>query len=96
MKQLTTEQAIAFAKSHVYNDWSYEQLVRFQLFQRNICMDFSIFHKAMENVLKRPIYTHEFAYWDNLKKEYLGVKNAPTIEEIIKLIPKEKLLIIGI
>jgi len=60
MKQLTTEQAIKFAKSKVYKKWTNEQIVRFQLFQKKLCMDFSRFHEALETVLDRPVFTHEF------------------------------------
>lgn len=93
MKQLTSEQAIEFAKSGIWKDWSAEQIVRFQLFQTMLCMDFSSFHQAMEVVLKRPVFTHEFAS-HALKEEYLGTKEPPTYQEIIDLIPKEKLLIL--
>jgi len=95
-KQLTTEQAIAMAKSGVWKEWTAEQVVRFQLFQKRLCMDFSYFHKCLEEVLGRPIWTHEFAFREELIKEYLGVKKPPKLEDIINLIPEEKRLVIGI
>ena len=83
--------------SDIWKVWNHEQIVRFQLFQEKLCMDFSRFHEAMEAVLGRPIYTHEFGLnYDGLVEEYLGVKKAPTMDEIINLIPEEKRLIIGI
>jgi len=94
MKELTKEQAIKFAKSGIWKDWNDEQIVRFQLFQRLICIDFDRFHQAMEKVLKRSILTHEFAFWKELQKEYLDVKPKPTFDEIINLIPKNKRIII--
>ena len=95
MKQLTKEQAIKFAESGIWKDWTDEQIVRFQLFQRKLCMDFSRFHKAVEGVLNRPVYTHEFGLdYDGIVKEYLGVKKAPTFDEIINLIPEEKRILI--
>jgi hypothetical protein len=98
MKQLTKEQAVALAQSKVWQDWTDEEIVRFQLFQDRLCMNFSRFHEAVEKVLDRPVFTHEFAtrFIDDLKKEYLGVKKAPTLEEIINLIPEEKRIVIGI
>jgi hypothetical protein len=96
INQLTKEQAIAMAESKVWKDWTPQQIVDFQLFQKKLCMDFDTFHGAMEEVLKRPVYTHEFAYPENLKKEYLGEKQAPTLEEIISLIPAEKRIVIGV
>ena len=95
MKQLTTKQAIALANSNVWKKWTDEQIVRFQLFQEKLCMDFNRFHEAMEKVLGRPVFTHEFGLnYSGLVEEYLGTKPKPSFEEIINLIPKEKQLII--
>lgn len=94
MQQLTQEQAIAFGQSVEWRNWTSEQIVRFQLFQDRLCVDFSAFHKAMEDVLGRPVFTHEFAYQDHLIKEYLGEKDAPTFDEIIGLIPEDKRVVI--
>lgn len=96
MTQLTKEQAIAFAESEAYKQMTYEQIVRFQLFQDKLSMPFGVFHEAMENVLGRSVFTHEFANIEDLKKEYLGVKQAPTLDEILNLIPAEKRIVIGI
>ena len=95
MKQLTEKQAINMANSKIWKNWTNEQIVRFQLFQDRLCMPFDRFHEAIEKVLKRPVYTHEFAF-DEIKKEYLGEKSPPTFEEIINLIPEDKKIIIEI
>lgn len=97
-KQLTQEQAIAFAESRVWLNWTAEQVVRFQLFQQLLCMDFGHFSKAMSEVLDRPVYTHEFASsnYQNLVLEYLGERPTPTLDEIIDLIPAEKRIIVGL
>lgn len=96
MKQLTKKQAIKIYESKVWENWSYEEKVKFQLFQNRVCMPFEKFHEAMQKVLGRPIWTHEFASSNylNLCKEYLGTKFAPTLNEIINLIPPEKLILI--
>ena len=57
-------------------------------------MPFDIFHDAMEKMLTRPVFSHEFGYKDSLIKEYLGEKDPPTLDEIIRLIPNEKTLVI--
>jgi hypothetical protein len=93
MKQFTTEEAIAFAKSEIWKTWNHEQIVRLQLFQDKLCVPFDKFHEAIESVLGRPVWTHEFAS-NNIKEEYLGTRPAPTFEEIIDLIPKDKRIII--
>lgn len=97
-EQLSEKQAIEMAKSGLWKNWTAEQVVRFQMFQHRLCMDFSHFHKCVEEVLGRPVYTHEFAssFRDDMVKEYLGVKPAPTLEEIINIIPPEKRIIIGL
>ena len=96
MKQLTENQAIKLAESKELENWTDEQIVRFQLFQDRLCMDFGRFQLAMEKVLDRPVWTHEFADKEGLIKEYLGVKEPPTFEEIMNLIPKDKRIIIKV
>ncbi len=97
MEQLTTKQAIEFAKSKVCENWTNEQIVRFQLFQEKLCMDFSRFYEAVENVLERPVFTHEFGMnYEGIVLEYLGGKEAPTFEEIIEMIPEDKRIVVGL
>jgi len=57
-------------------------------------MPFEIFTEAIEEVLGRPVYTHEFADIQSIRDEYLTLKPPPTLEEIIELIPEEKRLIV--
>lgn len=95
MEQLTKEQAIAFAESNVWQTWTDEQIVQFQLFQTMLCMDFNRFHQAVEAVLQRPVFTHEFGF-NRITEEYLGTRDAPTFEEIINLIPADKRIVIGL
>ena len=92
--QVDEQTAIAINKSGIWKDWTNYQVVRFQLFQRRLCMPFDRFHEAIEDVLGRPVFSHEFAYSDNLKIEFLGEKDAPTIDEIISMIPPEKLIVV--
>ena len=94
MKQLSKEEAIKFAKSEVWKTWTPEQIVALQLFQERLCLSFDVFHKAIEKVLGRPIWTHEFAFVEKLRLEYLGIRKKPTLNEIFKLIPKEKRILI--
>ncbi len=95
-KQLTKDQAIRMYKSEIWKDMTLEQIAEFQFYQDLLCVPFDKFYEAMEHVLGRPVWTHEFAFKDNLEKEMLGGKPAPTMEEIFNLIPKEKRIIIGI
>lgn len=96
MKQLTKEQAIAFAENKLYEGMTSRQIAEFQLNQELLCMPFSVFHKAIEEALGRPVWTHEFAFSENLKQELMGERDAPTFEEIIELIPADKRIIVGL
>lgn len=94
MEQLTEKQAIAIAESGVWKKWFDEEVVKLQLFQDRLCMDFDRFHSAIEKVLKRSVFTHEFMSFDNLQKEYLGEKKAPTLDEILVMIPETKRIVV--
>lgn len=94
MKQLTKKQAIAIAENGEWKDWTDEEVVRFQLYQKRLCMDLSRFHKALEKVLGRPVFLHEMKDFESLQQEYEGKKLAPTFEEIINMIPAENRIIV--
>lgn len=96
MNKLTKVEAIAFHDSGEWKSWSAEQIVELQLFQDLLCVPFSVFHEAIEKVLGRPVWTHEFASSniDNIRAEYAETRPAPTMQEILELIPKEKRVII--
>lgn len=96
MEQFTREQAIAFGDAKLYEKMSDREKVELQLFQEKLCMPFDVFHEAIEKVLGRPVYTHEFAFIEELQKEFLGEKEPPTLEEILSLIPNGKLIVLGI
>lgn len=94
MSNLTKEQAVKLAESGWWKDKTPEQIVRFQLFEERLCMDWAPFQMAVEKVLGRSVWTHEFARWDDLKKEYLGAKAAPTFDEILDQIPEAKRIVV--
>lgn len=94
--ELTEQQAIAIHDSEIWKDWTPEEIVKFQLFTPRLCMPFDVFQTAVETVLNRPVWTHEFAYYENLQKEYLGEKKAPTFDEIVNMVPEEKRIIIDL
>ena len=94
MKQLTKEQALAFFENKLYEGWTDRQIAEFQIEQDRLCMPFDVFHEAIEKTLGRPVFTHEFAFCEELRKELYGEKEPPTFEEICALIPNEKLILI--
>lgn len=96
MQQLTTEEAIALHDSGKWKEWTPHQLASFQMVQDKLCVPFGEFHKAMEIALGRPVWTHEFGLNKaGLMEELAGRAGAPTMDEIIALIPAEKLLIVS-
>lgn len=94
MRQLTKEEAIVFGENKLYERMSFRQRAEFQIEQDRLCMPFDVFHEAIEKTLGRPVFTHEFAFADNLRKELYGEKEPPTFDEILNLIPEEKRIVI--
>lgn len=95
MQQFTKEQAIAIAESGEWKDWTPEEIVKIQLFQDKLCMPFGVFHAAVESVLGRPVWTHEFANVELLRSEYNKERPAPTFAEIVSLLPQDKVIIVA-
>jgi hypothetical protein len=93
---MTKDQAIALYDSKFWEEMTYEQRARFQLFEERLCMPFGVFHEAVEKALGRSVWTHEFGLnSDGLRRELLGeTAAAPSMQEIIDLIPAEKRIII--
>lgn len=95
IKQLTKQEAINFYDGKLYEHMSDREKAIFQLTQDRLCMPFGVFHEAVEKTLGRPVFTHELGLnSDDLMKEILGEKEPPTFDEIVKMIPKEKLVLI--
>lgn len=92
---MTKEEAIKLHDSKFWEDMSYEERAKFQLFEPRLCMPFDVFCEAMEKTLNRPIWTHEFGLnYEGLKKELLGEMAPPTMEDIINMIPEDKRVIV--
>ena len=95
--QLTEEEAIEFAKSEVWEEenWTHWEIARFGLFQELLCMPFGVLHEAVEKSLGRPVFTHEFGLnADGIRREFLGLEDTPSFEDVLNLIPEEKRIVI--
>lgn len=91
-EQISKEQSIKLAESGVWKEWDPHKLVRFQLFQKRLSVDFAAFHEALEAVLDRPVFTHEMGInYDGIVEEYLDVTNTsvPTFKELVEYIPED-------
>ena len=80
---MTEKQTIALCESGWWRDKTPGEIVIFQLYEDRLCMDFGDFHAAVEKVLKRPVWTHEFADFESLQAEFEGDRGKPTLEEIM-------------
>lgn len=70
-KPMTRQEAIAMAGSAWWVDKTPVEIVRFQINEDTLCMPFSLFHKAVEQVVGEPVYIHQFAFkpfTDRVKK----------------------------
>lgn len=95
MNQLTKAQAIAFGEAELWKAMSLQERAIFQMEQDMLCMPFGVFHEAVEKTLRRPVYTHEFALnRDGIRGELLNGDPAPTLQEVMALLPKSKRLIV--
>lgn len=94
MKQLTQAEAVEMYESGKWQEMKPDERAAIQLAQRFLFMPFGEFHKAVEETLGRPVWTHEFAFKQRLIDELIGKVGAPTMEDIINLIPADKLIVI--
>ncbi len=96
MEQLSKEKAIEFAKSKLWEDMTHEEIAKFQICQDKLCVPFDVFHESIEEALQRPVYIHEFGLnREGLKAELFDGEPPPSLEELLKLLPQEKLIIVS-
>ncbi len=96
-QSIGSEKAIALAESHWWELCTFREIAEFQMFTAELCMPFDKFHEALEKAIGRPVFTHEIAMnFGGLAAELRGERAAPTLEEIIEMIPAEKRCIIAI
>jgi hypothetical protein len=89
--------AIELYDSGWWEGKSPEEICDVQLFTEELCMPFGKFHEAITKALGRPVYTHEFGLnYDGLVAEYLGDKPAPTMEQILDLLPRDKTIVLRV
>ena len=89
------DKAIELFDSNWWEQCNHQEIAEFQLFTKELCCPFGVFHEAMEKTLGRPMRTHEFGTnYEGLCAEFLGEREPPTFEEIVGLIPEEKRIIV--
>lgn len=89
------EKAIQLYETEWWKEKSYHEIAEFQLFTKELSCPFDVFHEAVEKSLGRPVFTHEFGLnYDGICREFLGEKESPTMNEILHMIPQEKLIVV--
>ena len=94
-QKIPKEQAVRLSKSEFWLNLNNYPIALFQLSFDTLCMPWDVFHEAVELALDREVYSHEFQNLNDLREELLGNKATPTQEEILSLIPSEKLSILN-
>jgi hypothetical protein len=94
---MTKDEAVALYESGFWQQMTYEEIAKFQIMEDRLCIPFEVFHEAITKALGRPVFTHEFGLnREGLIKELFHGDPAPTMEEIINLIPEDKRMIISV
>lgn len=92
---MTREEAIAFHDSRAWESMTLREIAEFQINEERLCIPFSVFHEAIEKTLGRPVFTHEFGLnLDGLRAELFDGKPAPTLEQIVDMVPEEKRVVL--
>jgi len=92
---ITQEQAIALAKSEFWKEMTHEEIAKFQMINKRLCMPFEVFHEALEKALGRSVWTHELGVnFDGLADELFDGAPAPSFEEIVEMIPENKRMLV--
>lgn len=94
-RSIDREKAIALWESKWWEGMDARDVAKFQLLTDELCMPFGDFHEAIEKALGRSVWTHEFGLnRDGLILELFGEKDAPSVDEIINLIPEKKRIVV--
>ena len=92
---MTEAECIAFSENKTWEPMTFRQRAEFQMLTERLCMPFDVFHEAISKALGRDVYTHEFGLnWDGLKAELFDGGPAPTLKDILEMIPADKRVIV--
>lgn len=96
-KSIGREAAIALAETKWWVGRPAKEVAKIGLLTQELCLPFDVLHGAVEEALGRPVFTHEFGLdFDGIVQELLGEKDAPTMQEIIDLIPEDKRILVSV
>lgn len=93
-KTIGKDAAIALYEAKWWEGRTAREIAEFQFSVAELCCPFDVLQKAVETALDRPVFTHEFAFVEELYKELMGEREAPSFQEILDLIPEEKRIVV--
>jgi hypothetical protein len=97
LKSIGKKAAVRLAELKWWEGKTPREICNVQLFVTELCCPFEVIHKATEEALGRPVYSHEFGLnYEGLVAEFLGVKPPPTLQEIVEMIPEEKRIVFSV
>lgn len=89
--RLSRNQAAALYDSQFWRFLNAEERARFQLTEDRLCMPFPVFQQAVEICLNRRVGVVEYLRPRLLLDELSGSVPAPSVEDILELVPPENL-----
>ncbi len=96
-RSIGEQAAIALCESGWWKEKTAREIAEFQMHTVELCLPFGEFHQAIQSVLGRPVFTHEFGLdFDGLLSELMGDRSAPSLEQILALIPAEKRIVVDL
>lgn len=89
---MTQEEAIRLAESEWWKTCTPTEIVERQLYEDRCIMPFGDFCITVNVVFGRSVYTHEFAKPELLRAEFEGLREKPTLGEIVNQLPNGSLI----
>lgn len=95
-KSIGREAAIALAETKWWVGREPREIALRGMLCVELCLPFAVLHENVEKALGRPVYTHEFSSlnYDGIIEELRGERDAPTLQDIIEMIPEDKRILI--
>lgn len=73
------------------------EIAHLQLWRRECICPLSLFVDSLSPALGRPVMHHELGCdWDGLCLELIGERDAPTMQQIVGLIPEDKRMVLEV
>lgn len=97
-RKIAKDAAIALYKSEWWKGRPAKEVALFQLTTIQLCMPFGEFHRVLGEALQRKVCDHELALNDEglYRELIIGETERPSFEDILALLPPEKIVAIDL